>query len=32
VEAGDVVVATAGMSKQVGSTDMIRVLTVDAAG
>ena len=30
VEAGDVVIVTAGLSKQSGSTDMIRVLTVDA--
>jgi len=30
VEDGDVVVATAGLSKQVGTTNMIRVLTVGA--
>ena len=30
VEPGDVVIVTAGLSKQSGSTDMIRVLTVDA--
>jgi pyruvate kinase len=30
VAAGDVVIVTAGLSKQSGSTDMIRVLTVDA--
>ncbi len=30
VRAGDVVVVTAGLSKQSGSTDMIRVLTVEA--
>ncbi|MEE2672146.1 MAG: pyruvate kinase [Myxococcota bacterium] len=29
VEPGDVVIVTAGLSKQSGSTDMIRVLTVD---
>jgi pyruvate kinase len=30
VESGDVVIVTAGLSKQSGSTDMIRVLTVEA--
>ena len=29
VAAGDVVIVTAGLSKQSGSTDMIRVLTVE---
>ena len=29
VEPGDIVIVTAGLSKQSGSTDMIRVVTVD---